>query len=96
LFNALVQNANHIGEVCHPLGNVSPCMKCAECARHLAEFERLERAYAAAIYALISIRETTTRSEYPRLRRLDNEARLDAEMARLELIKHKWIHSKAN
>ena len=71
-------------------------MKCTECTRLLAEFERLERAYAAAIDALTFMRETAVPSEYPRLRRLASEARLNAEMARLELIKHQWIHSKPN
>jgi hypothetical protein len=71
-------------------------MKCAECIRHLAEFERLERAYAAAIDALTAGRETATASEQSQLRRLANEARLNAEMVRLKLIKHKWNHSKPN
>lgn len=70
-------------------------MKCAECTRCLAEFERLERAYAAAIGSLTAGRETAP-SEYPRLRRLASEARLDSEIARLKLIKHKWLHSKPN
>ena len=71
-------------------------MKCAECTRRLAEFERLERAYADAINTLTVRSETALPSEYTRLRRLANEARLNAEMARLDLIKHKWLHSKPN
>jgi len=71
-------------------------MDCAECARLVVEYERLEQAYATVVNVLNSRTETATASEYMRLRADADEARLDSEIARLELGQHKRVHAKAN
>lgn len=71
-------------------------MDCAECDRLLAEYERLEQAYATAVNVLNSSAETANVSEYMRLRAAADEARLDSEVARLQLEQHKRVHSMAN
>jgi len=71
-------------------------MVCSECNRLLAEYERLEADYAMAIQTLGARRDIAVASEYLRLRTAADEARVDCEVARLELEQHKRIHSKAN
>jgi len=71
-------------------------MRCSECDRMLAEYERLEGDYATAIQTLGARRDTAIASEYIRLRTAADEARIDCEVARLELERHKRIHAKAN
>ncbi len=71
-------------------------MQCLECARLLAEYEKLESDYGTAIQALGSKRDTGVASEYIRLRTAADEARIDCELARLELEQHKRVHAKAN
>jgi hypothetical protein len=71
-------------------------MECGQCDRLRLEYERLERAYAAAIDTLTTRSDTAPAAEYIRLRTFADDARLDSEVARLELEKHKRIHSRAN
>ena len=71
-------------------------MRCPECDRLLAEYERLEGDYATAIQTLGARRSRAVASEYIRLRTADDEARVDCEVARLELEQHKRIHGRAN
>ena len=61
-----------------------------------SEYERLERAYASAINTLTARSDIAPLAEYIRLRTVADEARIDSELARLELEEHKRIHSKAN
>jgi hypothetical protein len=60
------------------------------------EYESLERIYATAIQALAARRGTVDSQEYAFLRKAADEARLEAELARLGLEKHKRVHTKAN
>ena len=71
-------------------------MECSECDRLRSEHERLKRAYASAINILTARFDITPAAEYIRLRAIADEARIDSEVARLELEQHKRIHSKAN
>lgn len=71
-------------------------MDCHECNRLLVEYERLENLYVVAVNALNARSETARASEYIKLRAAADEARMDAELARLELEQHQQIHRKAN
>ncbi len=71
-------------------------MGCGECDRLRAEHERVERAYASAIEVLAARSGISAAVEYTRLRAIADKARIDLEVARLELERHKRIHSKAN
>jgi len=68
-------------------------MECSECNRLTDEFGRLERAYATAVGVLTA---SAHADEYARLRVAADEARIDSEVARLELEQHKRKHAKAN
>jgi hypothetical protein len=67
-------------------------MDCAECVRLTSEYESLERAFAAAISELSSKQESVNVDEYQRLRRIAEDARLDAKVASLALEMHRQIH----
>ena len=71
-------------------------MECDECDRLRAEHERLERAYASAIEVLAARSGISSAAEYTKLRAVADEARIDSEGSRLELERHKRIHSKAS
>jgi len=71
-------------------------MRCLECDRLLAEYEKLETDYATTVQTLGARRDIASASEYIRLRTAADEARIDCEVARLELEQHKRIHAKAN
>jgi hypothetical protein len=71
-------------------------MDCPECNHVTAEYQRLEQQYAAAINRLYAEIATSVVSEYMKLRAAADQARIDAENARLKLEKHKGIHGKAN
>jgi hypothetical protein len=71
-------------------------MECPECKRLTAEFERLERASATAIGMLRASAHTARANEYSRLRIAADEARVDSEVARLELEQHKRRYAKVN
>ena len=69
-------------------------MQCDECSRLLAVHERLKGNSAAATQRLQEGAERRiTLVEYRRLAAEANEARLEAELARLELEQHKRVHS---
>jgi hypothetical protein len=70
-------------------------MDCPECDRLTAEYRRLEQEYASAVNLLNAPIASEVR-EYIKLRAAADEARIDAEIARLELEKHKGVHRKAN
>jgi hypothetical protein len=57
------------------------------------EFNRRERAYAHAYGVLTSVAETARAHEYSRHRGIAEEARIDSEVARLELEQHKQTHA---
>jgi len=65
-------------------------MDCAECSHRNEAYERLKLAYAAAIDALAG--QNATLAGYQRLRRAADETRLQAELARIELEKHRLGH----
>lgn len=71
-------------------------MGCMECARLLVEYEVLDGQYASAVNSLAARRETASAPEFTKLRVAADEARLDAELARLELERHQRVHRKAN
>jgi hypothetical protein len=71
-------------------------MACSECDRLQAECARLEQAYETALNTLDIRIDTSPASEYMRLRAAVAEARIDSEVAHLELQRHKRVHSKAN
>ncbi len=72
-------------------------MKSTDCWRLMDEHERLKGQSAEATERL---REGAERRlspvEYQTLVVAANDARLDAEIARLELEQHKMVHAKAN
>jgi hypothetical protein len=71
-------------------------MGCSECARLACEYERLDRLHAGAVHSLNAQPVNDGIVEHKRLRVSANEAWLYAEIARLELQKHRDVHHKAN
>ena len=71
-------------------------MPCQECDRLLTNFERLEGDYATAVQTLSARRDKAVASECIRLRSIAAGARIDCEVARLELEQHRRVHAKAN
>jgi hypothetical protein len=71
-------------------------MNCVECDRLRAEYERLLLAYASAVNLLSSRSGTAAAFEYMRLRAGADEARIDSEIARLELERHRQFDAEAN
>ena len=67
-------------------------MDCSERIRLTAGFDRLERAYAAALGILSASARTAPAYAYNALRVAADQARLDSEVARLELEQHKQSH----
>jgi len=68
-------------------------LDCTECICLQKEFDRRERAYAHAYGVLTSVSETARAHEYSRLRGIADEARIDSEVARLELEQHQKSHA---
>jgi hypothetical protein len=68
-------------------------MDCSECIRLTAGFDRLERAYAAKVGILTASAHTAQANEYTTLKVAADEARIDSEVARLELEQHKRKHA---
>jgi hypothetical protein len=60
-------------------------MDCRECAGLVERYERVERLYASAIDDLTARKPGGPVSEYRRLRKVADDARLEAETARLAL-----------
>lgn len=71
-------------------------LACAECDHLRGKFDRLERRYAHAYGVLTSFADTARASEYNRLKATADEARIDSEIARLELEQHRRVHVKVN
>jgi hypothetical protein len=72
-------------------------MACSECDRREAEYARLEQACARAVNTLNSSMGTLLPTpEYMCLRAAAEEARIDSEVARIELEQHKRVRAKAN
>jgi hypothetical protein len=69
-------------------------MDCPECARLLAEYERLESLKTDAIHALYA--GPLPAGEFAARKIAADQARLDAEVARLGLEQHQQNHVKAN
>src|ERR1700733_3386735 len=70
--------------------------ECPQCTRLTADLDRLERAYAAALGVLTARAHIARGNEYNALRIAADEARIDSEVARLELEQHKRKHAKVN
>jgi hypothetical protein len=68
-------------------------MDCSDCIRLQDEVERRERAYAHAYGVLTSAAETTRASEYARLRGIVSQARIDLEVARMDVERHRSVHA---
>ena len=64
--------------------------------RFAAEYQRVQQHYASAVNLLNASISGSEVREYMKLRAAADEARIDAEVARLELEKHQRIHRKAN
>jgi hypothetical protein len=70
-------------------------MYCVECDRLRGEYERLLSAYITGVNVLSGRSGAIPACEYMRLRADADEARIDSELAHLELERHKRIHAKA-
>jgi hypothetical protein len=68
---------------------------CPECARLNSELERRERAHASARFLLSTVLESNI-DTFNLVNAAARDARLDCEMARLELENHRRAHVKAN
>jgi hypothetical protein len=69
---------------------------CPECARLMAEHKRLKRIYATAVDHLFTTGYQVADVEYKELKNSIEEARVQSEIARRELDKHRlFLHSKA-
>jgi predicted GNAT superfamily acetyltransferase len=64
-----------------------------ECTRLTTEYERLKRAYGAAVDRLFATGYQATDAEYRKLRTFVEDARIDLEVARLELERHMRTHA---
>jgi hypothetical protein len=69
---------------------------CSHCQRLESEKELLERIHAEALGGLQANSETASTEDYNALRIAESNARLDLEIAVLELKRHKRNHQKAN
>jgi DNA-binding Lrp family transcriptional regulator len=67
-------------------------MLCEEKARLLAEYETTTKDFAASITDLQRKIGTSPKTEYDRLQRATDEARLKSEQARLALERHVAAH----
>lgn len=70
-----------------------PMTDCLTCEQLTAEFERLERRYAEAKGYLTNIAKTAVADRYNRARMQADEARLEYEVARIELERHQRTHT---
>ncbi len=62
----------------------------------MVEHDRLKRLYAAAVDLLFATGYKVTEPEYAKLKNSTEEARVQVEIARLELERHRLaVHSKA-
>ncbi len=65
---------------------------CSEKAQLLKDYQERAAAFARAVEDLQQLRGTTPLSEYHRVQRLSDEARIKAEQARLALEEHAAKH----
>ena len=72
---------------------VTSVMACDEKARLLKGYQATTEKFSDAVTALQQMRGTLPLTEYQRLQRLANEARLKSEQARLALEEHVVSHS---
>jgi len=70
-------------------------MKCPECSRLAADYRRLNQAYTVAFDAMLAASKVPA-SDFIKVRIAADDARIDSELARVELEQHKQIHAKAN
>lgn len=70
----------------------NPVIQCPLCRRLEAEREESERAYALALRTLDERLETATGAEFSKLRHAEADARLDLEMLRRQLDRHRLEH----
>jgi hypothetical protein len=68
---------------------------CPECVRLLAESERLERCYVAAFGTMVDS-SAAPAAEFTKLRIAADLARIDSEVVRQKLERHRCIHSGVN
>lgn len=71
-------------------------MACAECAKLLAMYEELGRAYTAAIHNLTTKAGVSSKGQYTEMRIAVEDARLAWEISRMDMLKHNLIHELAN
>ena len=71
-------------------------MNCPECARLMAEHQRLKRLYANAVDLLFATGYQAADAEHKKLKNAIREAREKSEIARTAIDKHTFfVHSKA-
>lgn len=67
---------------------------CSLCQRLEVERASAERIHALALKALEERFETASRTEYAKLRLAESDARLDLEMLRLQVDRHRLEHKE--
>jgi hypothetical protein len=71
-------------------------MNCPDCARLMAEHGRLKQLYATAVDLLFATGYQVTDAEHNKLKNSIEEARVQSEIARRDLDRHRhFVHSKA-
>jgi hypothetical protein len=71
-------------------------MICPNCVQLAAEFERRKLDYASAVADLANGEESPFTTTFVLLRATADGARIDLDLARLEIEGHKRIHTEAN
>ena len=71
-------------------------MLCPICKELDAVLARLERIHAKALEVYLSSARTATTTDYNKMREAEGAARLDRDLAFLELEKHWHDHQRAN
>ena len=69
-------------------------MVCPECARLLADYRRLDQAYGVAFDAMLAASKVPA-SDFIKVRIVADEARIESELAWLDLEHHQRIHYEA-
>jgi hypothetical protein len=72
------------------------CGACVICALLAEEYAELQQSHTAALDLLRDLAETSPASLYKKLRAATEEARIDCQIARLELERHQPIHTKTS
>jgi hypothetical protein len=72
-------------------------MDCPECARLVTEHQRLKKVYATSVESFFATAYHATDAAHKKLKRSIEDARAQAEIARLKIDKHRLsVHSKAS